>query len=805
MNKNLVFFKIFLQYIVVFIVLTKSIFAFDNFTKEEMEYLKHKKSIKVYLVKDWAPFRKCEFTQAYGYLKGYFKLIGNKIGKKIVCVESSKLNADEDILQDKSIDMIATLRATKQRKKIYDFGNNALFYIYYSVVSSKGKRLRMDELENKRVAIVKGSFAIETIRKYYPKIKLVECDTNLEMLKSVLRKRVDAAFGNYFVLSYLIEKNFMSGLSNFPIEDNSIIKKVPQYIAYGKDDKILKSIIEKTIKNIDKEEIFLLKEKWLNLPIKRRVYLTNEEKSFLKHHIVSISLTTTWLPINSENKEGNIVGIGVDYWKLIAKKAHIRYRFEKAKNFTEVLRCIKEKKCDINIATSKTLDKEQYAIFSKSYEKFPIAIATKRRDRFIINGVELEGKRVAVGKSYSTYFLLKSVYPKINFVFADNVKQALEMVEKDKAFAAVDIEPVLHHQIIDNNFNDIVISGVTGVDFNLQIMARDDYHTLISIINKAISIITNEERINIYKKWMGLHKRDSVDYKLLWEVTIVFLIIIFIIIIAYIKQRKLHNKIKQLNHTLEERIKIAVEKNKRDQLVILQQSRLAQMGEIISMIAHQWRQPLNSLMWLNATFVSKCRSNAVSKSDIDIYEMRSKKLIKQMSNTIDDFRNFFKPEKKRVCFSVNSSIQKSVDIVKSILKHHKIELIMDIRYDPMVCGYPNEFSQAIINILNNSKDALLECKFSSYKEIKIELLKKDDKIHLSFYDNGCGIKEEILDRIFDSYFSTKENKNGTGLGLYITKTIVEKHMNGTIRASNWEYGAKIEIILKEIDDKTICD
>ncbi len=778
----------------IFIIFPLSIYANTFLTKKEINYLKSKKNLTIAIKKDWAPFDKVEFDQINIYLKKYFDVITKKLNIKVTFV-------DYDNCKDKTIDMIGGVRKTRKREKKYIFSNKSIFNIYMSLVGYRSDRVSLQKLEGKNLSVVRGCVEVENIKKYYPKIKIFEYPTYLDVLKSVLRKKSDAAFGNYFVLNYLIDKHFISGLSNKAILKDKRFDKIPVFIAFDKHNTILKKIIDKAIKNTSKEKLYLLKEKWLKLPIKKKIFLTTKEKNFISKHIVTINTTTTWLPINSSDQNGKIVGIGIDYWKLIAKKAHIRYRFVKAKNFTNVLTNIKNKKYDINIATSKTLDKEEYAIFSKTYEKFPIAIATRKRKKFIVNGVGLEGKKVAVGKNYSTYYLLKSVFPDINFIFADTTKQALEMLENKKVFAVVDIEPVLRYQIIYNNFKNINITGVTGVDFNLQIMARDDYKILINIINKSINTITNRERIKIYKKWMGIHIKDSVDYELVYEISMFFIIIIAIIIIAFIKQRKLHIEITKLNNSLKEKIELAVEKNKKDQFIMMQQSRLAQMGEIVSMIAHQWRQPLNSLSLINGLVISKYKKNLLDKEIMDLFETKSKKLIMQMSNTIDDFRSFFKPEKKKIIFSLKNTILNSIELTKPMLSCHSIEIMVDIQKDIKIFGYPNELSQAFINIINNSKDALIENNQNHNRKLYISLEMKENSAIAIFRDNAGGVSEEFLPKIFDLYFSTKDKKNGTGLGLYMTKIIIEKHMNGEIKAENYENGLKIKIILGVAHEK----
>ncbi len=768
-----------------FLKIDKSIYS-----QKELNFIKQKKILNVKIEKDWAPKDSLEFPNIYPYLKKYMEIIADKLGWKIKYADKNT----------KDFDLIAALKIENSNKKRYIFSKNSILKLTMSLVKIKdGKSITLEDLNNKRLAIVQGSCYIDVLRKYFPDIILIECETNLDALKFVLRKKADAAFGNFFVMNYLLDRSFLSGLSLSTIKDSDYIKKVPEYLAFAKNNKILRDIIDKTINSIDKEEFYLLKEKWLKSPMKKRVYLTDAEKIFLRNHLVTVDTTTTWLPINTKDKNGHIVGIGIDYWKLIAKKAGIRYRIVESKDFATVLKNIKDKVYDLNMATSKTLDKERFAIFSKVYEKFPIAIATLKSKHFIINGVGLEGKKVAVGKNYSTYYLLKNVYPDINFVLTKDTKEALKLVEEKKVFAAVDTEPVLRYQIIYNNFKNINITGVTGVDFNFQIMIRNDEKVLQRIINKSIDIITNKERIEIYKKWMGLKKKEVTDYSVVLKVTLLFIMVIGFVLYAYIKQKRLKSKIEKLNDTLQEKIEKAVEKSRKDQLIMMQQSRLAQMGEAISMIAHQWRQPLNSLSLLISTVVTKYNNNNLTNDSIDSFEKKSKNIISQMSKTIDDFRSFFKPEKEKIRFALGEIVDNSIYIINPILKKSGIDLDIFIEKDCQVFGYPNELMQVIINIVNNAKDAL-ENNDKGNKKISIKVKRDDKKVMLIISNNGVKIPSEYLGKIFEPYFSTKSEKNGTGLGLYMTKLIIEEHMNGEIEVKSSEDETKFTIMLGGINE-----
>jgi len=259
-----------------------------------------------------------------------------------------------------------------------------------------------------------------------------------------------------------------------------------------------------------------------------------------------------------------------------------------------------------------------------------------------------------------------------------------------------------------------------------------------------------------------------------------------------IELEKAKSELSQLNTTLIYEVELQVEANKQQQLMMIHQNRLAQMGEMISMIAHQWRQPLNTLAILTQTIVLKYKRGKLNDTIVDSFKENSKKQIHQMSNTIDDFRDFFKPEKVKTDFCINRVVFHVIDILKPAFEINNIDIKFEEEAEFNIVGYPNELGQAILNIISNAKDALLDNKVEGGK-INIILEQVDNSIVLSIGDNAGGISDEIIAKIFDPYFSTKLEKNGTGLGLYMTKMIIEEHIGGVLSVKNDDNGAIFKI------------
>ena len=244
-----------------------------------------------------------------------------------------------------------------------------------------------------------------------------------------------------------------------------------------------------------------------------------------------------------------------------------------------------------------------------------------------------------------------------------------------------------------------------------------------------------------------------------------------------------------------------IKNNRQKDSMLAQQSKMAAMGEMLQNIAHQWRQPLSSISMLSSGVKFKKEYGLLNDEDLSKSMDDINTSTKYLSQTIEDFSDFFNPNKKVVLFNLNKTINKALNLLEVQFKDKEIKIIQNIE-DIDIYGYENEFIQVIINICNNARDELIKSN-SGEKIIIVEVLKKDDGVHIKIKDNAGGIKEEIMDRIFEPYFTTKHKSQGTGIGLYMSREIIVKHMKGSMSVQNDEFifnkkeykGASFEITL----------
>ena len=248
------------------------------------------------------------------------------------------------------------------------------------------------------------------------------------------------------------------------------------------------------------------------------------------------------------------------------------------------------------------------------------------------------------------------------------------------------------------------------------------------------------------------------------------------------------------NDTLNEKVADEISKNHKKDKLLIQQSKLAAMGEMIGAIAHQWRQPLNTLAMQLQFIEDDFEDGLINEEYLTNYSKESMKLVNFMSKTIDDFRNFFTIDKIKANFDIKDKIKDTINMLSSQLESHEIKLTLEGE-NFVVMGYASEFQQVILNIVNNAKDALLE-KMVENAEIKITIASSDNIGCIKIKDNAGGIPTDVIERIFEPYYTTKEQGKGTGLGLYMSKMIIEDNMQGSIIVENKENGAEFIIALE---------
>ena len=265
--------------------------------------------------------------------------------------------------------------------------------------------------------------------------------------------------------------------------------------------------------------------------------------------------------------------------------------------------------------------------------------------------------------------------------------------------------------------------------------------------------------------------------------------------------KKVEHQIFELNNSLEKKIKNEIEKNEKHQLMMMEQTKLAQMGEMIENIAHQWRQPLAQVNSAVLIIDITLKRNRFVNGLVNTKLLEIEDLTQHMSSTIDNFQDFFHPDKEKTTFYLRETVEKSIEIIQGTLSSNFTQVDVDVKASLEIRGYPSELQQVLVIILSNANDVLRTREIQSPK-IVIRLEESIDRYILSISDNAAGVDADKLDQVFEPYYTTKHKSQGRGLGLYMAKMLIEEGMEGKLTLKNKADGACFSIeILKEENDE----
>jgi len=534
-----------------------------------------------------------------------------------------------------------------------------------------------------------------------------------------------------------------------------------------------------------------------------QLQLTLQEKQYLKNHkTITVHNELNWKPFNfyANNKPQ---GYSISYMNLLAKKLNINVKYISGPTWSEFIDMIKTNKLDVMLNIIQTKDRLKYLAYTTEYKNFTHTIYS-RNDAQYNSLKELHGKTIALVKGFSSVELITRNHPQIKILAVANEAESFKAVSLGQAEALVSLQPVANSMMDDLLIFNLVPTGEAiyknnlPMTVNLSIATNKNNPILRDILQKAMDSLTYDELQDIDRKWLV---PKNIDYSLVLKILIAVLILAMI---AFYYQRKLYRlnsslekrtqELQELNDSLEIRVKKEVTQNIEQLETLQQQSKMASMGEMIASIAHQWRQPLAVVSITSAILKEKNNLNKLSKEElneqIDDIEIN----IQQMSQTIEDFLVFFNPDKTMEEFAVLDAVEKSISLMKQTIIKQNINIVTNISKNIKINGFKEEYIQVLLSIITNSIQVL---KTKDEKNIYIKSVKSNNKIILEISDTGGGIPKDIINRIFEPYFTTKHQSSGTGLGLYIAKMIIENSMNGVLRVDNTNYGAKFYIEIKE--------
>jgi len=783
-----------------------------NLTFQEKNYLHNNPIIKVSNQKNCPPFNYNSDKKVKGYMVDYIELLASKLGVKVKYISGYSQAEFIKMLQTSSLDLLINISKNKQIQKNISFSNEITFcknMIYTNVKNKKFNSFK--SLKSKTVAVPKGSFIQSFLKEKYPNIKQILVKDFLEALKLLSKGKVDAIIGKKEVIEFLLLSHAISNV--IPVQntlDNEII--IPIQMGASKKDQTLIDILNKAQNSLTKDEKDQLEKKWFGENTKNKVSDTNllskKEKEYLDNKkVLTVCVKKDWLPIESIEND-RYIGISADFLSLISQKLSIPLKVIKSKNQSQNIENLNLGRCDIKpILQNKD---GQFPLYksTKPYINDSIGLVTKIEQPFISDFSILENKKIFIRKGFYKFIdFIKKKYPNIIFQEVEDINIALKKVASGDAFAYIGTS-LNSSYCIQKNFSTKlkIVNSFKNLELGIGVLNSEPQ--LLSILNKMMDSLTKIDKQKIFNNWITVTIEKKADFALAYKLFgILFIILLILMYKVYLKNRhykelelqvnmtkKAEKRLEKLNQTLEDKVQEEVRKYKQINQQLIYQSRLAQMGEMISMIAHQWRQPLNSISLTSSNLLFKCMMDDIDKEVFEKEIALIDEYSQHLSTTIDDFREFFKEKKEKEKTSIAKILNTTLDIVRTSIENKNIKIITDLNCNSEFETYANEVKQVVLNLIKNAEDVLLEKKIDEpIITIHSSCSENCDKRILTIKDNGGGVPDEIIDKIFDPYFSTKLELDGTGLGLYMSKTIIESHCGGKLSVYNDHEGAIFKV------------
>src|SRR5574344_108193 len=491
------------------------------------------------------------------------------------------------------------------------------------------------------------------------------------------------------------------------------------------------------------------------------------------------------------------IGILEDYMKQISKSLNIDLKFVPTSNWHESFEKTVKNECDILTTIAYKTNRENLLNFTKPYVDFPFVIATDITKPFIDDINKLKDVKIALVKGFATSKLIQEKYKNFKFVEYPSLHDCLTAVKNGEVYAAIDSLAVIGFEIQNNFLGELKVSGRIDEQLKLHMATNIENKHLASILDKALDSINDKQKHDFFNKWVYIKYENNLDSELLVRISILLLIIFIVFAIIY-----RYFLLKKINKNLEDKIAFEIKQNEEKNRILMHQSKMAAMGEMLENIAHQWRQPLSTIsVCTSGMELKKSLSKLDDKEFFDSIN-HIKSSVSYLSNTIDDFRNFLDQNKFISNIETSNLFKKVLDILNPSFTNHNINVIKNIDNFEFI-SIENELIQVLMNIFTNAKDALKELDNQESKYIFIDIKKELDNLNIDIYDNALGVDAEIVDRIFEPYFTTKHKSKGTGIGLYMSKLLVETHLKGKIFVKNYKFiyeenefvGAKFRIPL----------
>ncbi len=749
-----------------------------NLTTKEKEFLKQNPNIILGADKHWTPYITENFD---GSIDGFSKDILDKINSITganFSIVINDCNQISKVAQEKKIDGLVTSTAQKERETYFNFSEPYLSQDIHLLVKH-GNPLRIhtvDDLKGKTIVLEKEAIFNQKLSKIFVNSTIVYKKNTKEKLNSIIYGNADAIIG-------IGSNDFLNNKNGLPYLTKAFKfkKKLDVVFTVRKDWPEAISILNKGLAKISEKEINILKKKWFDSFVltNELINLTNKEISYIgSKNIVKICADPSWVAFNYLPNNNQLLSTALI--QRVLDKVNLDIELVHTRTWAESLDYIREKKCDLISYIKNTKERQKYIKFTKPITTYPLMLITHKDSIYLSNLNELENKKIAILKKHAGVEMLKEKYPNIELIYVDNGREGLDKVRTKEVYGFVDV--LASFRSIFSQIDDVKINRQLEMHISLSLGIRNDDQNLFNIITKSLNSIDEKEKKEILSNLNKLNDDQNSHYKIPWELLVLSLIVIFMILYWNIQLKKA--------------IKKELLKNKKQESLLFFYSKKDAMKDLVGNISHQWKQPVNELSSVLLFVETKLHLNQnLTPKEIKRNIRRARKIINYLSETVSVFKNFYTDRESINNEYIFTLIKHALYIIEGSLRENKIEIKINIKNKKLeVKGVA--LQQVMLSIFSNIKNVVIEREIKN-PLINIRLYDNKDDIILEIEDNCGGIENNNSD-IFE--LGESFTKGGAGLGLYISKRIVEDKYQGQIFAKNTEKGALFTIQIPKIKD-----
>lgn len=490
-------------------------------TQPEQAWLIAHPEIQVANELDWPPFSFVRQDRAQGFSVEYLNLIAKKTGLRVKYVFGYSWSELLELGRSKKIDLLHSIVKTENRSRYLDFSKSYLENPSAIFMRRGSKKITsIGDIAGQRIAVVQGYYHEEIIKRLYPQIKLITVQSSLEGLKGVSLGQVDAFIDEVMAANYILTQNMLSnvvavgptGLTGY---EGTVLR-----FAAPDDRKILIDIIEKGMAAISEQEKFRLLNKWMVLPTKQTLLLSDEESAWLRAHPhIRLGVDPSLMPLEFKDDDGVIKGIAMDYLHAVEQQLDIRFEMTTDLPWQELIGRAKDRNIDMFSCIVQTPERNSYLTFTAPYVTSPIVIFGRAEMVYIGDLSGLKGQKVTVLKDFAIHEFLARNHPEISLIPMTDMGEALKQVTSGKAVAYIGSLITTSHYISSQGYTPLIkVVGQTPYKSSLAMATRNDWPIFAGILQKALANINQKTRNEIYHKWISVNYETGVNATVIWKI-----------------------------------------------------------------------------------------------------------------------------------------------------------------------------------------------------------------------------------------------------------------------------------------------